>query len=1012
MDDRCWIGLDVGSVSINLAAVAGKLDEGTRRDLEADGFSVRSLDICGLSNNNDSPNLILSPYIRHQGEVGGSIEILQNRFKKHIPESGWCSVWVTGSGGTNLRQRRGYQYVNEFQAAARGVAALCPKVKTLFELGGERSKYIRIEPDASGSVRILEYECNGECAAGTGSFFDQQAGRLKIPINETGSIIQGAGRTASIAGRCSVFAKSDMIHAQQLGYTPAEVLKGLCEAVARNFKGTIAKGKQIEVPVALIGGLAQNPGVVDAMRRLFGLEKRHLIVPPEHAWMGAVGSALTAQQKDTGKKSVTVFFEPKKKQNFDIPRMPPLRMDKVRLMRNENQVYRFPGKQTVDAFLGIDIGSVSTNLALLDESGSLIFGLYRMTDGRPVEVVTRALKDMGRAMKNRVRIQGAATTGSGRELIGALVGADIIKDEITAHKTGAVDISRRIWKRGVDTIFEIGGQDSKFISIQDGVVVDFSLNEACAAGTGSFLEEQAQELGISIRNEFAELALSSETPLRLGERCTVFMEKELIPYCQRGIDKKDIAAGLAYSIVQNYLNRVVKRRHIGERIFFQGGTAYNDSVAAAFATLLDREIVVPPHNGIMGAIGAAMLVRDTNRTRGTGFRDWNLDAVPRRMKTFTCRGCSNECCIQEFDVEGEKYYWGDKCSERYRKRVKSRSKAFVDDLIEMRRKWFEPVSALKPKMRGRVAIPMSLHFYDRLLFWKTYFDTLGFETVCTGPTTQCVIHQGVEAAQAEPCFPVQVAHGHTLLAVSLNPDWIFCPNVVSEEDPTNSVASFICPWTQTWPLVIRNTPAFETNLEKIWDPNIQFREGERFVAGQLYRQGRHLGFSKHENRRAVEEAYAAHRQFLMKIRRTGLSVFRRIQSENIPCVLLLGRPYNLYDSGLNLNIPRKLRHLYGVNVFPLDFLPLEEVDIRSVHDHMFWNYGRRILQAACLAAKTPNMHVIYLSNFKCGPDSYIRHYVEEILGRPFLFLQLDSHANDAGILTRIEAFLESHQLIS
>ncbi len=261
-------------------------------------------------------------------------------------------------------------------------------------------------------------------------------------------------------------------------------------------------------------------------------------------------------------------------------------------------------------FLGVDVGSVSTNVVLLDENGQMVKEIYTRTEGRPIEVVDRCLHEISKELGTTVKIQGVGTTGSGRELIGELIGSDTIKDEITAHKTGAEFIAKTLLNTQPDTIFEIGGQDSKYISIENGVVVDFAMNEACAAGTGSFLEERAEELDISIKGEFADLALSSDSPLKLGERCTVFMQQDVSTQQQRGAKKEDITAGLAYSIVYNYLNRVVGRRKIGDVIFFQGGTAYNDAIASAFSMVLGKEIIVPPYNGVVGAVGAALLARE------------------------------------------------------------------------------------------------------------------------------------------------------------------------------------------------------------------------------------------------------------------------------------------------------------------------------------------------------------------------------------------------------------------
>ena len=470
---------------------------------------------------------------------------------------------VTGTGGRLVGAILDLPYENEFKAIARAIGALHPDVTTVFEMGGETSKFIHLETDAStGRVGIADYGTNGDCAAGTGSFMDQQANRLLYDIEDVGDIVGGAGKAASIAGRCSVFAKSDMIHAQQKGYQPPEVLKGLCNAVVRNYRGTITKGKEVGERVAFIGGVAANKGAVAAMREAFEMDEHGLFVPAYYAWMGAIGCALTAADERAGVEMVTIDASRLDQgQSAEFQTSDALSMDRVILLRDRVKPYEFPpGDGKIDAYLGIDIGSVSTNLVVLDEAGEVVKEIYVKTDGRPVEVVNKGLSDIWNEMGPRLNILGVATTGSGRELIGELIGADTVNDEITAHKTGATFIGRKLIDRVPDTIFEIGGQDSKFISLQDGVVVDFAMNEACAAGTGSFLEEQAEKLGINIIGEFAELALSSQAPVRLGERCTVFMERDVNSYLQRGADKKDLVAGLAYSIAYNYLNRLVGRQ--------------------------------------------------------------------------------------------------------------------------------------------------------------------------------------------------------------------------------------------------------------------------------------------------------------------------------------------------------------------------------------------------------------------------------------------------------------------
>lgn len=1008
MEKNVWIGIDIGAISIQLVAFV----KDSEKKRVPSSFKKHTL-FQNRSHHYQDGLLLFSSYLRHQGNTEIKISKLLSHLFNFFTEEQIVMITTTGSGGKAIAQKYNFHYVNEFRASATGVGLLYPEVQTIFEIGGERSKYILIAADDNHHVQILDYEINGECAAGTGSFFDQQAERLKYSVIEAAEAASTSKRSAAIAGRCSVFAKSDMIHAQQRGYSPPEVLKGLCEAVVRNYKGSISKGKKIVPQTAFIGGLASNQAFPDLFRQHFSFSQDDFLVPPYPAWMGAAGAALhQANSKQSIQKTFNVNTVVKKSKKT-FPTTTPLSLKKVHRLDSIITTIDFSQNQKIPVWLGIDIGSVSTNLALLDQKNQVIHSIYRSTEGRPVEIVKDSLIQILNKTRDQVEIQGVGTTGSGRELIGLLVGADVIKDEITAHKTGSMHVSTNFLNKRVDTIFEIGGQDSKFISIQDGIVVDFALNEACAAGTGSFLEEQAHKLGINIIDEFAHYALRSQHPLKLGERCTVFMEKELTPYLQKGVSREDITAGLAVSIALNYLNRVVKKRKIGNTIFFQGGTAFNDSVAAAFATLLDKEIIIPPHNGIMGAIGAALLSRRfmKNKRKST-FRGWDLNQIDWKLTEFTCHHCSNQCRIQKFSVDGETCYWGDKCSNRYRKQTKSEKKAVIADLFTENREYIFSLNTDNfTSSRARIGIPRALSFYERLPFWKKYFSSLGFQVVLSSPSRQNLIDLGCESVVAEPCFPIQLAHGHLIDLLQKNVDYIFLPNFVTEEDQENSPHSFICLWTQSLPHVILHTPSLSGIIEKLLYPNLQFRQGFSFVEKELWKSFSVLGINKKDNKNALKAAYRAQKTFLEKKLDTGKEILDTVNQHSIPAIVTLGRPYNLYDPGLNLNIPAKLRDIYGINIIPMDYLPLKNIDISSINNHMFWHYGKRIIQAAKFTRDYPNLHLLYLSNFKCGPDSYIRHYIEDASGEPFLFLQLDSHANDAGILTRIEAFLESKHLI-
>ena len=1018
---KVTLGLDVGTVSAKWALI------GPHEELKVLGEDGGPAERIFDEDETLGGAVAISRYKRLQGKpVETVLELLDELFK-HVDVEKLGGFVVTGSGGRLISKVLDVEFENEFKAAAVGVGTLYPEVENIFEMGGENSKYIRISNE-NGTVGIADYETNGDCAAGTGSFMDQQATRLKFRIEEVGEKVLATERAPKIAGRCSVFAKSDMIHAQQKGYKPEEVLKGLCEAVARNFKSNIARGKNVAGKTAFIGGVALNKGVANALRDMFKLEDENFIIPEAAVHIGAIGAAKVAQSKNhfDGKAFAERFYSKDVRIDEKFPSWRPLSREKVVFLRDRVDNFSFEGRELpVDVYLGIDVGSVSTNLAVIDDEGHVVKEIYLRTRARPIEVVNEGLQEIEREIGDKIRIRGVGTTGSGRELIGELIGADTINDEITAHKTGAHFISDRYIGKKVDTIFEIGGQDSKFISIDKGIVVDFTMNEACAAGTGSFLEEQAEKLDISIINEFAELAFSSEAPIRLGERCTVYMEQDVTAYMKKGAAKNDIVAGLAYSVVQNYLNRVVRGRRIGEVIFFQGGTAYNDAVAAAFSAILDKTIIVPPYNGVIGAIGAALLAKEKANALDitTKFRGYDLNSIDYSIREFTCKGCSNYCDIQEFTVEGQKTYWGDKCSDRFRKRAKVPKKPVIPDLMVMYDELLErdAIPLVEEKLgikidtspptksgkRPRIGFPRAMYFFERFPFWNTYFNALGFEVVLTPKTNKKIAHLGVESVVAEPCFPMQVAHGHTFALLEKDVDRIFIPNVVDAESDVEGVNSYMCPWGQTLPYVLRSHSRFEGREEFIAAPMVHFRESEKYVEKELWDFAREYGVGRKRHKVAVRAGFAAQTMFTEELERVGAEVLQKLDETGEVGIILVGRPYNVMDREVNLDVPSKLRDYYGVNVIPIFYLPIEGIGITDVNDNMFWNYGRKILRAARLTAQKENLHLIYITNFKCGPDSYVKHFTRRASEKPFLTLQFDGHGNDAGIMTRCEAYLDS-----
>ncbi|MCD5416485.1 acyl-CoA dehydratase activase [Candidatus Bipolaricaulota bacterium] len=558
----------------------------------------------------DGEKVIAGRYVPSQGTPLRTAVAILEELSAEFKTEQIKSLGVSGSGGRFLGQLLSAPYVNELVAQTRAVALFHPQARTVIELGGQDSKLLVLEEN-NGQLVLADFALNTQCAAGTGSFLEQQAGRMSLTIEEFSEIAVRAEDTPYIAGRCSVFAKSDIIHLQQVGTPRAEIIGGLCMALARNFTSDVARGKPFNKPIIFQGGVSKNQGMIRAFEKVLKLEPGELIIPEHQVLMPAIGTALIAAERNNSprKRDPIVWADlcARIQEAIDqADRERPGGYEPLVTLTSvgEGKLARAHNHGKTRAYLGIDVGSISTKAMIIDQDGSPLSKVYLRTQDDPLDATQRALAALKAEMNGGLDIRGVAVTGSGRELVGKYVGADLIKNEITTQARAAVATAPQ-----VDTIFEIGGQDAKFIRLEDGIVVDFALNKACAAGTGSFLEEQAMRLGVSIE-ELVELALSAPQPVRLGERCTVFMESDLIHYQQRGAAKADLAAGLAYSIAINYLNRVVENRPLGKHILFQGGVAGNKAVVAAFEHLLGSSIIVPAHFEVTGAWGAALIAKE------------------------------------------------------------------------------------------------------------------------------------------------------------------------------------------------------------------------------------------------------------------------------------------------------------------------------------------------------------------------------------------------------------------
>jgi predicted CoA-substrate-specific enzyme activase len=662
------------------------------------------------------------------------------------------------------------------------------------------------------------------------------------------------------------------------------------------------------------------------------------------------------------------------------------------------------GAVPVAAYLGVDVGSISTNLVVIDSSKRVIARRYLMTAGRPIEAVRQGLLEIGNEIGGQVAIRGVATTGSGRYLIGDFIGADVVKNEITAHARGALSIDPR-----VDTIFEIGGQDSKYIRLENGAVVDFTMNKACAAGTGSFLEEQAEKLAVSIKDEFGGLALSSDAPAALGERCTVFMESSLNRLQQLGAAKQDLVAGLSYSIVLNYLNRVVEDRRVGEVIFFQGGTAYNRGVTAAFEKVCGKKITVPPHHDVLGAVGCALIALEHCPAGPSRFKGFDLAQRQYALDSFACADCPNACEIRRVSIAGEPpLHYGSRCGkfdEQQRPSLGKDLPRLFSEREKILLEGYAPAQPL-PEHAPTIGFPRATIFYEMFPFWNAFFAELGFRLVPSAPTNRALITTGCETALEETCFPIKVAHGHILELLARGVDYLFLPCVVNlDHVSSDAETSYNCLYVQSLPYVARAAIDFSKYSTRVLVPVFHFEWGEKVFVPEMQELARELGCSGKKVQRAIAAAWSSLHRFRKKLVQRGQEILGSLP-QGTPALVLVSRPYNGGDPGLNCRIPDLLRDL-GALAIPLDFLPVPQ-DPDPDMKRMYWRYGQRILAGARTIARDPRLHAVYVTNFGCGPDSFItKYFSRELHGKPFLTLELDEHSADAGVITRLEAFLDS-----
>jgi predicted CoA-substrate-specific enzyme activase len=1011
--------------------------------------------------------------------INGDGEILGSDYRFHhgnIEEETRAGIQAAGADGSEVMVRttqspdilHGAHLVDDRVAAITAARTRNRKLGSLLIVGGERFSMIHF--DEQGAYRRLI--TNSSCAAGTGSFLDQQARRLSLSGSAELSnlALRNQGEPPKIASRCAVFAKTDLIHSQAEGYTLEEICDGLCLGLAKNIADTLVTDEAPPEPIVFAGGVARNEAVVHHLKHLLGAP----IHPEEYSHLyGAYGAALVYRERlqqaagghpaaseaenetsgtehraaessaagaqsqgtapDNGLRSLVAgeksekhyFFDPLSLQMTDYPDFAGEESYVYRARSGEKPVevelYNMPEPGSeLRAHLGIDIGSTSTKAVLYgaaDENsedsadgaeGTVYAGFYTRTAGKPLEAVKAIFETAESAADDHrimLTITDAATTGSGRKFVGKVIGADTVVDEITAHARAAYELNPEI-----DTIIEIGGQDSKFTTMRDGMVTFCQMNTICAAGTGSFIEEQADKLGVPL-SEYSARAEGRPAPLT-SDRCTVFMERDINHYLNKNYSVDEVLAAALFSVRENYLQKVATEAHIGERVCFQGATGKNRALVAAFEQKLGRPLFVSRYCHLTGAIGAALITAE-ERSGPSSFRGIELHREEIPVRTETCELCTNHCRLRIAEVRGEQEAFGFLCGRDYdTKRYVDRNRSGFD-LVKARRQAFVLPEESKAKReqipagRRLLGLPAGLHMAEELPLWQTFFAELGVPVITS---EKCVnpIKEGKELTGAEFCAPMTAYHGHVAYLAERT-DLLFLPIYIEGRKRKDEAGKDrkLCYYSQYSSAIVSAVARRQYGVEAL-KPLIRqhnFTGNVQEIHRALHEVYPHLSIFD------VAGAWSKAVQFQEQARESVQEIYRRETGEDNPedvQAVITGRPYTVLSPQMNNRIPEIFGTL-GVKAFFQDMLPADresEEEIAPLLEAFHWNYAAQILRAAAYAARTPGLYPVYVTSFKCSPDSFAVDYFKRILdaaGKPYLILQLDEHDSSVGYETRIEA---------
>ena len=985
MNEILHVGLDVGSTTVKIVVM------------------------------DSNKNTIYKDYQRHFSDTKNTVcNVLENLLLKY--PSNTYTLALTGSGAMSAAKFLGVDFIQEVVSCKRAVEKYIPQTDVVIELGGEDAKIIYFD-------NSIEQRMNGTCAGGTGAFLDQMASLLHTDTAGLNELAKGYQTIYPIASRCGVFAKTDIQPLINEGAAKEDIAASIFQAVVNQTISGLACGRPIRGNVAFLGGPLSY---LSELRKRFietlQLKDEEIIVPEEAHLLVAKGAALDSYHTE----EITPNELEKKienlKQSHDNTTHPldPLfkndeeyknfkeRHNKAKVSKTDLSTYEG------DCYLGIDAGSTTTKLVLIDKDGNLLYSLYGSNEGNPLNSVTNMLKSLYEKLPEKAILRYSGVTGYGEKLIQTALNVDLNEIETIAHYTAA-----KTFEPDVTSIVDIGGQDMKYIRMKNGSIDNIMLNEACSSGCGSFIETFAKSLNIEI-SEFVKEAIKAKRPVDLGSRCTVFMNSKIKQAQKEGYSVGDISSGLSYSVIKNAIQKVMKVRDVstlGDHIVVQGGTFYNDAVLRAFELIVGKNVVRPDISGLMGAYGMALLSKEQYEAnldmeyKSKILKEDELDKLEVKITHTHCNNCENHCklTINKFN-NGAIHVTGNRCEKGAGVVNKAKN---LPNLVQYKYERLFNYKPLEEKdaPRGVIGIPRVLNMYEDYPFWFTFLTSLGFRVILSEKSTRKTYEKGMESMPSESvCYPAKLSHGHIESLLEQGIKTIFYPCMpYSRKEYEKADNHYNCPIVISYSEVLRN------NVEGLKDEKIKFInpflpfDKKNLVKKVLeLDEFKEYNFTKTELNEAATKAEEEYQKCKEDIRKKGAETVKYIEENHLKGIVLAGRPYHV-DPEINHGIDTLITSL-GLCVLTEDSISDKTEVKRPIRVVDQWVFHARLYAAADFVGKHDSLELIQLNSFGCGVDAITTDQVEEILSsynKMYTLIKIDEVNNLGAVRIRIRSLLAS-----